>query len=110
MRNSALPDQVSGDFSEFRHIWRNFPESRLVTAEPAGWRARGPPDFSGLRGDILHNRPQIHGVWNSATPAQVSGDFAEFRQIWRNFPESRLFTAELAGWRAREPPEFVRIQ
>ena len=58
---------------------------------------------------FLRNRPQIHGVRNPTLPTQVSGDFAEFRQIWRNLPESRSFTAEPAGQRVREQPKFFRI-
>ena len=44
MRNPALSPQVSGYFAEFRHVGRDFPESRPFTEEPAGWRGRGPPN------------------------------------------------------------------
>ena len=57
---------------------------------------------------FLHGRPQNHGVPNSTLSAQVSGDFSEFRQVGRNSPEPRPFTAEPAGWRIRGPPEFPR--
>ena len=55
-----------------------------------------------------HNRPRNHGVRNTNLPDQISGDFAEFRQIGRDSSESRPFTAEAAGRRVREPPEFLR--
>ena len=46
---------------------------------------------------------------NSVLPSRIRGDFAEFYQIGRNFPESRPFTAEPAWWGAREPPGFPMI-
>ena len=58
---------------------------------------------------FLRDRPQNRGARNSTLSAQLSGDFAEFRQIGRNFPESRPFTAEPAEWRILEPPKFPRI-
>ena len=98
VRNSSLSTQVSGDFAEFRQIRRDFHESRPFTAEPAGRRVREPRNFQYPMKIFLHNRPQIRGVRNSTPPSHLSGDFAEFRQIWRNFHESRPFTAEPAGW------------
>ena len=58
---------------------------------------------------FLHNRPQNRGVRNPTLSDQVSGYFAEFRQIGVRFPESRPFTEEPAGRRNREPPKFHRI-
>ena len=57
---------------------------------------------------LLRNRPQNHGAQNSALSAQASGNFAEFRQIDLDPPESRPFTAEPAGWWIREPPGIYR--
>ena len=57
---------------------------------------------------FLRDRPQNHGVRKSALPSQVSGDSAEFRQVGRNFPESRPFAAEPGEWRIREPPKISR--
>ena len=156
VRNPTLPAQVSGDFAEFRQIWRNFPRiaplhrrtGRLTgprTAEiphgpmeifyTIGQRFVGceippfPPKYVaislnfGRYGGIplnrapspqnrpmagprtaeifqdsmdifLHDRPQIHGLRNSALPAQVSVDFAESRQIWRNPPLNRAPTPQ----------------
>ena len=107
--NSVLSAQVSGDFAEFRQIWWDFPESRPFTAEPADGGAANSRNFQDSVEIFLHDRPQIHGVRNSALPAQVRGGFAGFRQIWRNPPESRPFTAEPAGWPVREPPQLFRI-
>ena len=42
---TSLPVQVSGDFSEFRPIGRNPPESRPFAAEPAGRMVRKQPRF-----------------------------------------------------------------
>ena len=46
-------------------------------------------NFQGPLVMFLHNRPQIRWVRNPTLSAQVSGDFSEFRQIGRDFPESR---------------------
>ena len=110
VENSTLAAQISGDFAEFRQIGRNFPESIPFAAEPTGWRIREPPQFPRIPwGEFLHNRPQNHGGRNPTLSAQVSGYFAEFRQIARNFHESRPFSADPAGRRIREPPKFPRI-
>ena len=71
------------------------------------------PRTAEIRQDFLNilllSRPQNHGARNSTLSAQVSGDFAEFRQIRRNFPESTPFTSEPAGRWIREPPQLPRI-
>ena len=89
MRNSALSAQVRGDFAESRQIWRNSPESRPFTAEPAGWRVREQPEFFRISRRHFSEVAQNHGVRNPTISDQVSGYFAEFRQIGRNFPGSR---------------------
>ena len=58
---------------------------------------------------MLRNRPHAHEVRNSARSAQLSGDFAEFSLIGRDFPESLSFTVEPAGRRIGDPPRFFRI-
>ena len=59
-------------------------------------------------GIFLRNRPQNHGARCPAHADQVSGDFAVFRKVARNPPESRPFAAEPAGRRVRERPKFFR--
>ena len=55
---------------------------------------------------LLRNRPQNREVRNPSLSAQVSGNFTEFRQIGRNFPESRPIAEAPAGRGVREPPTF----
>ena len=57
---------------------------------------------------ILHYRPQIHEVLNSAQSPQVSGDFAEFLPIGRNSPEPLSSAVELARRAVADPPMFFQ--
>ena len=71
----------------------NFGRSREISLNRAplpqirpGADPRTAGDFQDSVDIFLHNRPQNHGVRNSTTPSQISGDFAEFRQTARNSP------------------------
>ena len=108
--NPTLPSQVIGDFAEFRQIEWHFHESRPFDAEPTEWGAREPPKIPNGSAEILpRSLPRNHGGAKSHPFSPIKRKFAEFRQAGRNSHESRNFTADTAGRRAREPPKFPMI-